>query len=497
MADGEKRGWGIGTGVLASAKQRWRHDKLVARTPAVFRCPEVPRRTVDRDVKIAQDSQFYGDWDFCNEMTPYTGYGEAAGFVGYALLGELAQRPEYRMMVEALSREMLREGWMLVSGGDGPKTKKRTAAIDARMEQLHTRPVLKRSVELDGFFGRGHVYIDLKGVVKRDAKKLPLVLDKRTVEKGQLKRFGVIEPIWAYPLMYNSNDPTREDFFVPQTWSVMNDEIHRTRLLTIASRWVPDILKPAYAFGGLSLTQVARPYVDNWLRTRDSVGDIVHAFSLTILKTNLQSMLQAGGGLMGKDLFERMELFNALRDNRGLMVTDKDTEEVEQINTPLSGLADLQAQAQEQMCSVSKTPVIKLLGLTPKGLNTSTEGEVLTWDDHVAASQAAMLDEPLRVMLELVQLDLFGEVDPDIKAVWNPLRQMDDEAMARIRKTSAEADQIYFEMGAVGNDEVRRRLATDRSSGYNDLNPDEMPEPPEDTDVEPPGSKPGEGEDDE
>jgi phage-related protein (TIGR01555 family) len=458
----------------------------------------VPKRTIHPDVKIAQDGAFYGDWDFCNGITPYSGYGEAAGFVGYAVLGELSQRPEYRMMVEVLARDMLREGWRLNTGGDGPKSKQRLAKIDARVKELRCRPLLKKAVELDGYFGRGHIFTDLKGVGVRD-RKLPLVLDAKTVQKGQLRRFGFVEPIWAYPLMYNSNDPLRDDFFVPQTWMVMNVEVHRTRLMTIASRWVPDILKPAYAFGGLSLSQIARPYVDNWLRTRDSVGDIVHAFSLTILKTNLAVMLQRGGP-DGKDLYERMDLFNALRDNRGIMAVDKDSEEVEQINTPLGELSDLQAQAQEQMCSISHTPVIKLLGLTPKGLNTSTDGEMLAWDDWVAASQVAMLDEPLHAMLQLIQLDLFGEVDPDIGHEWLPLRQMDDEAMARIRKTSAEADDIYLQAGVVAPEEVRGRLVADRSSGYNELNPDELPEPPEHDDEgdPPPGTKPGDddGEDD-
>ncbi|MGF6605041.1 hypothetical protein P3T23_009802, partial [Paraburkholderia sp. GAS448] len=47
------------------------------------------------------------------------------------------------------------------------------------------------------------------------------------------------------------------------------------------------MLKPAYAFGCLSLSQIAKPYVDNWLRTRQSVSDLLHSFSTMVLKTNL------------------------------------------------------------------------------------------------------------------------------------------------------------------------------------------------------------------
>jgi hypothetical protein len=48
----------------------------------------------------------------------------------------------------------------------------------------------------------------------------------------------------------------------------MSREVHRSRLLTFIGRELPDILKPAYAFGGLSMSQMLKPYVDNRLRSR-------------------------------------------------------------------------------------------------------------------------------------------------------------------------------------------------------------------------------------
>jgi hypothetical protein len=53
----------------------------------------------------------------------------------------------------------------------------------------------------------------------------------------------------------------------------MGTEVHASRMPAFVGHPVPDMLKPAYSFGGLSLSQMAKPYVDIWLQTRESVGD--------------------------------------------------------------------------------------------------------------------------------------------------------------------------------------------------------------------------------
>src|SRR5262249_14804877 len=149
--------------------------------------------------------------------------------------------------------------------------------------------------------------------------------------KGMLRGFKPVEPVWTYPTNYDSIDPLTDDWYDPKTWFVMGKEIHKTRLLRFVGREVPDLLKPAYSFGGLSMSQMAMPYVNNWLRTRQSVADIINAFSVFNLKTNLSESLQVGGEILN----ERMEIFNNFRDNKGVFLTDKEMEDFANISAPL------------------------------------------------------------------------------------------------------------------------------------------------------------------
>ncbi|CAK8736326.1 hypothetical protein SODG_000038 [Sodalis praecaptivus] len=272
--------------------------------------------------------------------------------------------------------------------------------------------------------------------------------------------------MWTYPGMYNADNPLSDDFYQPTEWYVMGKTVHASRLLNFVSRPVPDMLKAAYNFGGLSLTQMAEPYVNNWLRTRDSVGDTLHTFSLSGIKTKLGTALQ---GKCDPGYLLRAELFNQTRDNRGLLILDKQEEDFFQVNTPLSGLDTLQAQAQEHMFFVSGIPSVKFAGLSPTGLNASSEGEIRVFYDTISALQEKLFRKPLKRVLDIIQLSEFGDIDPDITFEFEPLHELTREQLATLRKTEAETDQIYAGVGAVTNNEVREKLAADPDSPYSRL----------------------------
>jgi len=180
----------------------------------------------------------------------------------------------------------------------------------------------------------------------------------------------------------------------------------------------------------------------------------------------------------GVDLLNRADLFTATRSNKGLMLLDKEREELVQVNTPLSGLHELQAQSQEQMCSVSRMPAIVLTGISPSGLNASSDGEIRIFYDWIAAQQEAHWREPLEVILKAVQLSLFGEIDPDIGFTFVPLYQMTPAEESDIRAKDGVTDCAYVAAGILDPSEVRDRLAKDPNSGYMGLDADAVIVPP-------------------
>jgi hypothetical protein len=235
-------------------------------------------------------------------------------------------------------------------------------------------------------------------------------------------------------------------------------------------------LKPAYAFSGLSLLQMMKPYVDNWLRTRQSVSDLIHSFTVWVLKTDMTQIL-TGAPLGAQSLFNRLRVFNQTRDNHGAMAIDKATEEFENVTTNLGSLDKLQAQSQEQMCAPTGLPLVYLTGITPAGLNASSQDEIEVFQDTCMANQEIYTPLVSKV-INLIQLSKFGEIDPEIGFIWEPLKVTSAKEKAEIRKINAETDAIDIEVGALDAEERRRRVADEEDSPYAGIDLNKVIDPP-------------------
>jgi phage-related protein (TIGR01555 family) len=480
---------------LAGARVRPSKNNQLAFTPALHPPGTAPEQL------MAHDEQLMTPLAWAAQSVYAGAFQEGLTFLGYPYLAELSQRPEYRRIVEVIATEMTRKWITIKSKSDDDDSKsEKIDKIQAAFEKFKVREVMQKSAEIDGFFGRSHLFVELREGRAGDRAELIMpiaapdgtLLDAK-IAKDSLVRLVPVEPVWCYPSNYNANDPLSINWYNPDRWIVQGTEIHRSRLVTFVGRELPDMLKPAYSFGGLSLTQMVKPYVDNWLRTRQSVSDLTSAYSVMVLSTNMQAQLAPKAGAM--TFFERIELFNNTRDNRGLMVLDKDAETFANVTTPLGGLDTLQAQAQEHMASVSGIPLVKLLGIQPAGLNASSEGEIRTFYDWIEAYQQKFFGAQLRYIMNIVMLSEFGAIDEDIVFQFEPLWSLDDKEKADLRKVEAETDSVLIADGVLSPEESRKRIANDPSSPYESLDVEDMPEPPQGDDDPELGDDPENGND--
>jgi phage-related protein (TIGR01555 family) len=461
----------------------------------VFTVPAHPPCVGEAGATIAQDSAIAESAGWANAALQGLGsfWVEGTTFLGYAYLSELAQKPEYRVISETLATEMTRKWIRFVSKGDDDKTD-RIAELDAEFKRLKVRDLFCRAAQQDGFFGRGHIYVDTGD--SDDPAELNTSIGDGwdTVSKGKvsknkpIKSLRTVEAVWCYPTSYNSNDPLKDDWYRPNSWYVQAKIVHSSRLITFIGREVPDLLKPTYSFGGLSLSQMAKPYVDNFLRNRQSASDIVNAFSVFVLLSNLQESLQGDGD----QLFKRAKLFNEARSNAGLMILDKDSEDFKNVSAQLGGVSDLLAKSQEMMCMPAHAPVVKLWGIQPAGLNADSEGVMRSYYDYIHSYQEHLFRDKIHRLMGLVMLSIWDEVDDGIGFEFEPLWALDEEKQAQVRKIEAETDQILIDNGEISPEEGRKRVAADPDTPYHGLDPDDAPDllDEEEQGLEPQGGRP-------
>ena len=413
-------------------------------------------------------------------------YIEGWTFLGYPYLAQLSLISEYRLLSATIAEEATRN-WIEIqstddeadkkAGGSGNAKSDKIKELEEELDRLDARAIFKLASEQDGYFGRSHVYIDTGDTDDPNELKKPIgegdEFSINKLGKGKIKALRSIEPVWCYPAHYDAADPLKDNWYRPDTWFVMGKEIHRTRLLTFVGRPVSDLFKPAFSFGGLSLSQMAKPYIENWLRTRQSVNDLVQAFSTMVLKTDMAALMM-GEGL---ELDKRLEYFNNTRNNRGVMAISKNDEDFANVSVSLSTLDELQAQAQEHMATPAQTPLVKLFGIQPKGLNASSEGELKVWEAREHAYQEYFFGPHLTIVFKLAQINLWGKVDPDLTYAFKSLSELDDIQKGNLKKVEAETDGILIDHGVLAPIESRRRLADDPDAPYRSIDVEDVPEP--------------------
>jgi uncharacterized protein len=535
----DPRAWAMMLPEIEEISKRYAVNKSRRDTPHLnpFQLPEFPKSArPPESLTMAMDNALTSNLSFAsNGWLAGESFGGLSGegllFLGYTYLAELAQRPEYRVMSETIADDATRRWIGFDVIGDEKKQKEdrdkdpagydeRLADPDERKKRVAAANKTDRVKALEddqlrlevkiryyeacrngGFFGRTHLFHDIRTTDSDDINpeelKTPIgnsrdETSKTKVPINSFKELKTIEPVWTYPLMYNAINPLRKDWYNPQVWFVMGQEIHGSRLQTFIPHPVPDMLKPAYAFGGLSLSQMAKPYVDRWLTTVTSVNQLIHSFSVMILSTDLGTLMQPGQ--MGQ-LLARVAMANMFRDNQGTQVINKNTEEYSNVSAPLGGLHELQAQAQEHMCAVNRIPLVKFTGISPSGLNPTADSEIEVYDDTIGAYQSRVLDPNLRRTINFEMLSLWGEVDPEITHRWEPLRPMTQKEKGEKEKHDAERDGLYVDMGAIAPEEVRKRIINDKELPYTGLDPDDVPELAAEVEEggdpnDPPGGKP-------
>lgn len=381
-----------------------------------------------------------------------------SSYLGYPALAQLAQSTEYRLVAETFSQEITRE-WGEVKGSNVEKIE----VIEKELKRYGIRNLIRKQVENDFLYGGSQMYIDIKG--QEEKTELPLLINEKGIAKGSLNGFSVREPMWSTPSAYNAHNALLPDYFVPETWWVLGKNVHHTRLMTLTMRPVPDMLKPAYNFYGIAMSQLMLPYVQRLQSTLDATAKVITMFSLTGIKTDMTAVLSGNKG-GANQLMTRLKALTMGRDNKGVVALNKDTEEFFQINTPLNSLDALLNIMIQAVAYPSKIPVLKLFGTPTAGLGNTDDGEIRVFYDAVSSLQESYLLPHIEKIIKCIQLSKFGEIDEDIEFRFNPLYQMDDNERADVNLKKAQTAQILIQEGIIDNDEARQALNDDEDSGY-------------------------------
>ena len=425
------------------------------------------------ELRLALDGQLErsGAYELMRQSRLAGGESFEVQFMGYAALAALSQNALISACVNTLADDMTREWIKIKRGGqmidqDRNGQDDRVARLEQAAKKYELRKIFHQAARLTALFGGCLIFIDT-GAQGQDLQT-PLLTTPESLElQSEIRGFTVIEPVNCFPGRVNSSEPLKADYYQPVSWWICGQQVHASRLIRITGVEPPLLFKPAYNFFGIPHAQVLYDYVLHFQNCRLAAQRLLSKFSSTVLKTNMEGILTQAGGAEQLDL--RVGLYSRNRNNDGVFCIDKETEDFILQSTPLSGVTDIVRQSLEHVAAVNRTPAVKLLGISPSGFNATGESDLRNYYDHVKSQQESRLREGLSKALAVLQLPLFGQIDPDIDFEFRELSGEDQAVKAELRKLEADRDALYLECGVLEPQEIRARLAGNSDSGYDHL----------------------------
>ena len=89
----------------------------------------------------------------------------------------------------------------------------------------------------------------------------------------------------------DASDPSSINFYEPTYWTINGQRIHRSHLIIMRGPEVPDILKPTYLYGGISIPQMIYERVYGAERTANEAPQLTMTKRMKVLKMDAQAAL--------------------------------------------------------------------------------------------------------------------------------------------------------------------------------------------------------------
>lgn len=296
--------------------------------------------------------------------------------------------------------------------------------------------------------------------------------DPKAIKPNSFRGFAVIDPHW---LTYQWDklsriDPSYPHFLTP-TWIKVGDKrVHRSWAIRVVNSELPDIFKPVYLYGGLSLTQMI--YERVW--AADKLANEAPLLAMT------KRLLIADGNLeqLQSDPARTNKFFNAInffRDNFSIFVK-KPSSNVTQLDTNLSELTPLTMSQYQLVAAIAQIPVTKLLKNVPSGLQATGEYE---WDDYAQSLKAIQNNDytPLcKMFYELyVASNYPDEKDLRLDIEWNPIDVPKESEVAQMSSQTAQYVSQLINTGVIDIAEARAMLRKTNLPIFQEI-PTDIPE---------------------
>ncbi|QIA76166.1 DUF1073 domain-containing protein [Rodentibacter caecimuris] len=383
-------------------------------------------------------------------------------FIGYHMCALLSQNWLINKACSVPARDATRNGYDIIATDGSDIPDETIKALQKYDKKFRLRWNCEQFVRMGRVFGIRLALFDINSNDPEFYEK-PFNLDG--VTKDSYKGIIQIDPYWCVPLMVGEelNNPASRHFYEPTYWQINGKKYHRSHLMIFRNSEVPDLIKPMYLYGGLPVPQLIMERVYGAERTASESLGLVTSKRTTVWLTNMAMFMTDA-----ENNAQKLKQWINYRDNYGVKIGDKEGDQLQQFDTALGDLDDVIMTNYQLVAASANVPATKLLGTTPKGFNSTGEGEAKSYHEELESIQEHDLTEFVERHHQLVMKST-GVPFIETSVNWRPVDSPTAQEIAERNKLKADTYSALAMSGAIDGEDIRYRLASDPDSGFHDM----------------------------
>lgn len=341
-------------------------------------------------------------------------------------------------IVATIPNDMIRK-WYEIKSGISPEY------ID-QMTKLERRTQLRKKILLGMCWGR--LYGGAAGVILiKGQNDLSQPLELGAVLPGSFLGLQILDR-WngVYPGSTLVDDPSDPDFGLPEYYTIQDDatgatilQVHHSRIIRFIGRELPRMEQVTENYWGESEIEA----IYNEIVRRDNVAGNIAALTFRANVNYMESdgmdqLLGTANTEMQRRFWNTMQAQAIMESNFGMRIINKG-DAIHNTQYTFTGLSDVYDRVMMDVSGAARTPVTKLFGRSPAGMNATGEADMQNYYDHIDGLRENDLRPIIERLLPIMALSAWGMIPDDLDISFPPMQTADAREQAEITERNTNA----------------------------------------------------------
>ena len=314
------------------------------------------------------------------------------------------------------------------------------------LRKLETRTQLRKRLLTGMYWGR--LYGGAVGVILiKGHDDLSRPLDVGTILPGSFLGLTILDR-WTgvYPESTLVSDPSDPDFGLPEYYTIRDDEngnlavrVHHSRVVRFIGRELPWLEQVTEVYWGESELEAIYSEIVRRDNVAANIASLTFRANVDYMEMEgLDMLLGVGNTEMQRRFWNTLAAQSVIQSNFGTRIMNKG-DQVHNSQYTFTGLPEVYDRVMMDVAGAARTPVTKLFGRSPAGLNATGEADMQNYYDYIDGLRETQLRPIIERLLPIMAMSAWGMIPDDLQIDFPPMSTPNAVETADIadRKTSA------------------------------------------------------------